>query len=442
MHYTDRVLEELTARYAHQAEFLQAAQEIMASLKLVVDTRPEIEKVALLERLFEPERSISFRVTWIDDHGKVQVNHGLRVQFNSALGPFKGGLRFHPSVNESIVRFLALEQTLKNALTGLPMGGAKGGADFNPRGKSNAEIMRFCQRFMTELSRHIGPNTDIPAGDIGVGQREIGYLYGHYKRMRNETTGAMTGKSPIYGGSLGRREATGHGLLYLVKTVLENHGRGLDGQRVIVSGSGNVAYFAAKKAESFGAKVIAMSDSDGWILDEEGIKLDIIDDIKNTRRARISEYQDLVPGSVYTLGRGIWHVPCDIALPCATQNEVHLEDAKALVKNGCYLLAEGANMPTTIDAVKYLNESKVLYVPGKASNAGGVAVSGLEMTQNAQHLAWTGEEVDMHLQQIMAGIYDLISMTAKEYGQDGNYEFGANAAGFMRVAEAMIALGY
>lgn len=435
-------MEDLRRRYAHEAEFIQAASEILTSVEPLVLARPEYEDAAILERLVEPERTIQFRVTWLDDDGKLQVNRGLRVQFNSALGPYKGGLRFHPSVNPSIVRFLGLEQTLKNALTGLPMGGAKGGSDFNPRGKSDRAIMRFCQSYMTELYRHIGPNTDVPAGDIGVGAREIGYLFGQYKRIVNETNGALTGKAPVYGGSLGRTEATGSGLLYLVQHILDERKSDINGKRIIVSGSGNVAFFAAKKATEFGAKVIAMSDSDGWIHDPDGIELDVVREIKQVRRGRISEYEAIVPGSTYTAGQGIWSLECDIALPCATQNEIGPDDAKQLIKNGCMLVAEGANMPTTAAAVHLLQEAGVLYVPGKASNAGGVAVSGLEMSQNAQHLFWSAAEVDERLQTIMAGIYRNISDTAAEYGQAGNYEFGANAAGFLRVAEAMLAQGF
>ena len=442
MNYTRRVFDDLRLRYKHEPEFLQAASEILQSIEPIVQMRPEYEDAAILERLFEPERSISFRVTWLDDNGKLRVNRGIRIQFNSALGPYKGGLRFHPSVNSSIIRFLGLEQTLKNALTGLPMGGAKGGSDFNPRGKSDREIMRFCQSFMTELYRHIGPNTDVPAGDIGVGAREIGYLFGQYKRITNTTNGVLTGKAPIYGGSLGRTEATGSGLLYLVLHVLNERGMTLEGKRVIVSGGGNVAIFAAKKAIALGAKVIAMSDSDGWIHDPEGLNLDTIAEIKLERRGRMQEYEALHPGSQFTSGSGIWQLPCDIALPCATQNELDAEDAKLLIANGCNLVAEGANMPTTAEAVALFHEASVLYIPGKASNAGGVAVSGLEMSQNAQHLSWSAEEVDSRLQEIMAGIYRNISDTAAAYGKPGNYEFGANAAAFIRVADAMLAQGF
>ncbi len=441
MHYTERVLTTLQRQYPGQPEFLQAAAEILASVRVVVDERPEFEAAAILERLVEPERMITFRVCWQDDQGKFQVNRGIRVQYNSALGPYKGGIRFHPSVNQSIIRFLGLEQTLKNSLTGLPMGGAKGGSDFNPRGKSEGEVMRFCQSFMTELYRHIGPNTDVPAGDIGVGAREIGYLYGQYKRIVNDSTGVLTGKSPLYGGSLGRSEATGHGLLYLLSHILESRKESVEGKKIVVSGSGNVAYYAVKKAQELGAAVIAMSDSDGWIHDPEGIKLEVVAKIKQQRRGRIREYADEVKGAVYHEGKGIWSLPCDIALPCATQNELDQKDAAELIRNGCMLVAEGANMPTTAEAVLALHEAGVLYVPGKASNAGGVAVSGLEMSQNAQHLMWTADEVDARLRQIISSIYQEISDTAAAYGRPGNYEFGANAAGFIRVAEAMLALG-
>ncbi len=441
MQYTKRVLAQLEAQYPEQTEFLQAAHEILASVQAVVDQRPEFEDAAILERLVEPERMISFKIVWQDDSGKFQVNRGIRVQYNSALGPYKGGIRFHPSVNPSIIRFLGLEQTLKNALTGLPMGGGKGGSDFNPRGKSEAEILRFCQAYMTELYRHIGANTDVPAGDIGVGAREIGYLYGQYKRIANESTGVLTGKSPLYGGSLGRTEATGHGLLYLVRRLLAERGDSVDGKQVVVSGSGNVAYYAAKKATEMGATVIAMSDSDGWIHDPAGVNLDVLREIKQVRRARISEYTDAVKTATYHEGRGIWSLGCDIALPCATQNELLADDAEALIENGCTLVAEGANMPTSADAVGKLKAAGVTYVPGKASNAGGVAVSGLEMSQNALHLHWSLEEVDGRLQAIMDSIYEQMASTAAAYGREGDYEFGANAAGFLRVAEAMLVLG-
>lgn len=441
MHYTERVLATLQKQYPGQPEFLQAASEILASVRVVVDERPEFEAAAILERLMEPERMITFRVCWQDDAGKFQVNRGLRVQFNSALGPYKGGLRFHPSVNQSIIRFLGLEQTLKNSLTGLPIGGAKGGSDFNPRGKSDGEVMRFCQSYMTELYRHIGPDRDVPAGDIGVGAREIGYLYGQYKRIANESTGVLTGKAPLYGGSLGRTEATGHGLLYLVTQVLESRDKSIEGKKIIVSGSGNVAFYAARKATELAAIVIAMSDSDGWIHDPAGINLEVIREIKDKRRGRIHEYIKQVPEARYYEGKGIWSLPCDIALPCATQNELDYEDAEQLIKHDCQLVAEGANMPTTSRAVELLHQAGVLYVPGKASNAGGVAVSGLEMSQNAQHLKWTAAEVDLRLREVMTDIFRQISETAAAYGQAGNYEFGANAAGFLRVADAMLALG-
>lgn len=442
MDYAQRVLSDLKQNYPGQSEYIQAASEILTSANRVLTKHPEFEDAAVLERLMEAERLIIMKVTWMDDKNKIHVNRAYRVQFNSALGPYKGGLRFHPSVNLSIIRFLGLEQTIKNALTGLPMGGAKGGSDFNPRGKSDREVMRFCRAFMTELYRHIGPQTDVPASDIGVGAREVGYLFGQYKRIMNETSGVLTGKGLSYGGSLGRSEATGYGLLYLVRNILNDRKNGLEDKKVVISGSGNVAYYAAEKAQSFGAKVIALSDSDGFIHDPNGIQLDVVNDIKHVRRGRIREYANLVSGSRYTEGKGIWHLPCDIALPCATQNELHERDAEVLAKNGCLLVAEGANMPTTQEAIHVLHNANVIYVPGKASNAGGVAVSGLEMSQNAQHLSWTAEEVDMRLQEIMRSIHNEISEVADEYGQPDNYEFGANAAGFLRVATAMQAQGF
>ena len=403
---------------------------------------PEYEKAGLIERLVEPERIIMFRVPWVDDAGKVQVNRGYRVQFNSAIGPYKGGLRFHPSVNLSILKFLGFEQCFKNSLTGLPMGGGKGGADFDPHGKSDAEVMRFCQSFMTELYRHIGPDTDVPAGDIGVGGREVGYLFGQYKRLQNEYTGVLTGKGIPFGGSLARTEATGYGLCYFTKEMLADAGKSFEGQRVVISGSGNVATYANQKATQLGGKVIAMSDSNGYIVDENGIDYKVIKEIKEVKRARIKTYLDYVPTAKYVEGsQGIWTVPCDIALPCATQNELRLDGAKALVANGCYCVAEGANMPSTPDAIAYLQQNGILFAPAKASNAGGVATSGLEMSQNSLRLSWTFEEVDERLHNIMVNIYKTAAATAEKYGMKGNLVAGANIAGFEKIASAMMSQG-
>ena len=440
--YLQGVYEGLTQRYPEQKEFLQAAEEVLESLEPVVAAHPEYEAAGLIERMVEPERVVMFRVPWVDDAGKVQVNRGYRVEFNSAIGPYKGGLRFHPSVNLSIIKFLGFEQCFKNSLTGLPMGGGKGGSDFDPHGKSDAEVMRFCQSFMTELYRHIGPNTDVPAGDIGVGGREIGYMFGQYKRICNEFTGVLTGKGIPFGGSLARTEATGYGLCYFTDEMLKANGKSFQGAKVVISGSGNVAIYANQKATQLGAKVIAMSDSNGYIVDENGIDYKVMKEIKEVKRARIKTYLDYVPSAKYVEGsQGIWNVACDIALPCATQNELPLEGAKALVANGCYAVAEGANMPTTPDATAYLQQNGVLFGPAKASNAGGVATSGLEMSQNSLRLAWTFEEVDARLHDIMVNIYKNTAAAAEEYGMKGNLVAGANIAGFQKIASAMMSQG-
>jgi len=441
-HYLKRVYSTLETKSEHEPEFLQAVQEVLESLEPVVERRPELEENGVIERLLEPERIVIFRVPWTDDKGKIQVNRGYRVQFNSAIGPYKGGLRFHPSVNLSIIKFLGFEQTFKNSLTTLPMGGGKGGSDFDPKGKSNGEIMRFCQSFMTELYRHIGPNTDVPAGDIGVGGREIGYLYGQYKRLCNEFSGVLTGKGLSYGGSLARTEATGYGLCYFTEEMLKAIGTSLKGQRVVISGSGNVALYANQKATELGAVVVAMSDSDGYIVDEKGIDFTIMKEIKEARRARISTYLEYVPTAKYTEGcKGIWSVPCDIALPCATQNELDETGAKALAANGCFAVAEGANMPSTPKAVAIFQNAGILFAQAKAANAGGVATSGLEMSQNAQRMSWTFEEVDRKLRDIMSDIYKAVVAAAEEYGMAGNLVAGANIAGFLKVAEAMLSQG-
>ncbi len=441
MSYVDDVLADVRKKNADQPEFIQAVTEVLESLRSVVESDERYEKAGLLERLVEPERVVMFRVPWVDDEGKVRVNRGYRVQFNSAIGPYKGGLRFHPSVNLSIIKFLGFEQIFKNSLTTLPMGGGKGGSDFDPKGKSDAEVMRFCQSFMTELQRHIGPDTDVPAGDIGVGGREVGYLFGQYKRLRNEWTGVLTGKGLSFGGSLARTQATGYVLVYLTQEYLNCHGDSYEGKTVCISGSGNVAIYAAEKATELGAKVVTMSDSTGWIHDPNGIQLDVVKQIKEVERGRISEYAKRVDGVEYHEGRGVWQVPCDIAHPCATQNEVFTEDAEMLVKNGCKVLAEGANMPTTYEATKYLQENGVAFFPGKAANAGGVATSGLEMSQNSERLSWTFEEVDERLQGIMKNIYHAADDAAREHGVEGDYVAGANIAGFKKVAEAMLAQG-
>ncbi|NLK38819.1 MAG: NADP-specific glutamate dehydrogenase [Clostridiales bacterium] len=433
-----KVYEKVCKRNPHEPEFLQAVGEVLESLQTVVERHPEYVDTGIIERMVEPERFIQFRVSWVDDNGKVQVNRGFRVQFNSALGPYKGGLRFHPSVTASVIKFLGFEQTFKNSLTGLSMGGGKGGSDFNPKGKSDREIMRFCQSFITELCRHIGADTDVPAGDIGVGAREIGYMFGQYKRLNNEFTGVLTGKSMECGGSLVRKEATGYGLCYFTDEMLRAAGRSFNGARVIISGSGNVSIYACEKAVALGATVVAMSDSTGYILDSNGINLEVIKQIKEVERTDISEYTKLVPGAKFYEGStGIWKVKCDIALPCATQNEVDGNAARALVANGCYAVAEGANMPSTPEAVEHFLESGVLFGPAKAANAGGVATSGLEMIQNSMRLTWTFEEVDAKLKEIMVNIYKKCANAAEEYGHPGNFVAGANIAGFLKVAEAM-----
>ncbi len=437
--YLQGVQDRLTQQNPHEKEFLQATEEVLESLVPVVEQRPEFIRNGVIDRIVEPERTLMFRVSWVDNQGKVQVNRGYRVQFSTAIGPSKGGLRFHPSVNLSIIKFLGFEQIFKNSLTGLPMGGGKGGSDFDPKGKTDAEVMRFCQSFMTELQRHIGPDTDVPAGDIGVGAREIGYLFGQYKRIRNEFTGVLTGKGLTYGGSLVRTEATGYGLCYFADEMLRAAGKGFDGKKVVISGSGNVAIYANQKATQLGAKVIAMSDSNGYIVDENGIDYQVMQEIKEVKRARIKTYLDYVPTAKYVEGyRGIWNVPCDIALPCATQNELDLDGAKALVNNGCFAVAEGANMPCTPEAIAYFQANKVLFAPAKASNAGGVATSGLEMSQNSMRLSWSFEEVDQKLHGIMTNIYHNAANAAEEYGMKGNLVAGANIAGFMKVADAMV----
>ena len=441
--YLQKVYKQVCDRDPNQPEFLNAVNEVLGTLEPVIRRHPEYEAAGLLERLVEPERAVQFRVAWQDDAGKTQVNRAYRVQFNSAIGPYKGGLRFHPSVNLSIIKFLAFEQTFKNSLTGLPMGGGKGGSDFDPKGKSDNEIMRFCQSFMTELARYIGPETDVPAGDIGVGGREIGYLFGQYKRMQNEFSGVLTGKGLSYGGSLIRTQATGYGLLYFVREMLSHMANdNLIGKVTVISGAGNVAIYAAEKAQELGAKVVAMSDSNGYIYDQNGIRLDVIKQIKEVRRGRIREYIDEVPSAEYHEGcRGIWNIPCEIALPCATQNELLLEDAQKLITNGVKLVAEGANMPCSLDAVEAFQQTGVLYAPGKAANAGGVATSGLEMCQNAMKYSWSAQEVDSKLHDIMVRIFRDTFEAAKEYGMEGNLLAGANIAGFVKVADAMMAQG-
>lgn len=441
MTYAQRVIEQVKAKDPNQPEFIQAVTEVLASLEPVLAAHPEYQDAALLERIVEPERVIQFRVPWVDDRGKVQVNRGYRIQFNSALGPYKGGLRLHPSVNLSILKFLGFEQVFKNSLTTLPMGGGKGGCDFDPKGKSDGEVMRFCQSFMSELFRHIGPDTDVPAGDIGTGAREVGYMFGQYKRLRNEWSGVLTGKGLSFGGSLARTEATGYGLVYLVEELLAQRGETFDGKTVDISGSGNVAIYAAEKAQQLGAKVVTMSDSTGWIEAPAGIDVSVIKQVKEVERARISEYAKRVEGVTYHEGRGVWNVPCDIALPCATQNELFLEDAETLAKNGTLVVAEGANMPTTLEATEHLQEAGVAFVPGKASNAGGVATSGLEMSQNSERLSWTFDEVDAKLKNIMVDIFHAADDAANEIGKPGDYVAGANIAGFKKVADAMMSQG-
>lgn len=446
MSYSTRVLKTLQEKYADEQEFVQAAGEVLECLDPVLEKRPEFEKVSLLERLVEPERIVTFRVPWVDDSGKVQVNKGFRVEFNSAIGPYKGGLRFHPSVNLSILKFLGFEQIFKNSLTGLPIGGGKGGADFDPKGKSDREVMAFCQSFMTELSRHIGPSTDVPAGDIGVGAREIGYLFGQYKRISNEFSGVLTGKGLSYGGSLARTQATGYGLIYMVQEHLASEGKSLKDKTVLVSGAGNVAIYAIEKAEQLGARVITCSDSSGFILDENGIDVELLKEVKEVRRERLSAYKASKPNAQYfeycaCNNKNVWSQVGDIALPCATQNELGLEDAKLLVEHGVSLVAEGANMPTTREATKYLQAAHVDFLPAKAANAGGVAVSALEMSQNSERLSWSFNEVDEKLQDIMKGIYEKMSSAAKTYAKPKDFVAGANLAGFVKVAEAMYAQG-
>ena len=446
MKYGERVLEELKKNHTSEPEFIQAATEVLETIQPALDAHPEFEDAALLERLVEPERVVMFRVPWVDDKGKVQVNRGYRVQFNSAIGPYKGGLRLHPSVNLGVIKFLGFEQIFKNSLTTLPIGGGKGGSDFDPKGKSDMEVMRFCQSFMTELSRHIGADTDVPAGDIGTGAREIGYMFGQYKRLKNVYEGVLTGKGLTWGGSLARTEATGYGLAYFVDEMLKELGTSFEGKTVAISGAGNVAIYACQKCQQLGAKVITMSDSNGYVIDENGIDLDAVREIKEVKRGRIKEYAETHPSAKYVEGAGLWQaVKCDVALPCATQNELLIDDAKALVANGTMIVAEGANMPTTLDATAYLQENGVYFAPGKASNAGGVATSALEMSQNSQRLSWTFEEVDAKLHGIMVSIYNAATKAAKDYNltKSGKFDLvaGANIAGFTKVAEAMMQQG-
>ena len=442
MNYVEKVLANLKKQNPGEPEFHQAATEILTSLEVVMEKHPEYEKAGLLERFVEPERVIMFRVPWVDDKGNVQVNKGYRVQFNSAIGPYKGGLRFHPSVNLSIIKFLGLEQILKNSLTGLPIGGGKGGSNFDPKGKSDREIMAFCQSFMTELQRHIGADTDVPAGDIGVGGREIGFLFGQYKKIRDEHVGVLTGRGLTYGGSLVRTEATGYGLIYITAEAMKQRNDSFEGKTVVISGSGNVAIYACQKAQTLGAKVVAMYDSNGYIYDPNGIQLDVVRDIKEVKRGRIKEYAERVPGSTYTEGcKGIWSIPCDVALPCATQNEIDKASAEQLVKNGVKYVAEGANMPSTLEAIEVFQKAGVVFLPAKAANAGGVATSALEMAQSSSRLFWSFEEVDEKLNKIMVSIYQNIDSAARKYGLEGNYVAGANIAGFEKVAEAMMAQG-
>ncbi|MBR1693059.1 MAG: NADP-specific glutamate dehydrogenase [Lachnospiraceae bacterium] len=442
MSYVDEVIDLVVEKNPAQPEFHQAVKEVLESLRVVVEQNEEAyRKDALLERLVNPERQLMFRVPWVDDKGQVHVNTGFRVQFNSAIGPYKGGLRLHPSVNLGIIKFLGFEQIFKNSLTGLPIGGGKGGSDFDPKGKSDREIMAFCQSFMTELSKYIGADTDVPAGDIGTGAREIGYMFGQYKRIRGVYEGVLTGKGLSYGGSLARTEATGYGLLYLTNEMLKCNGIDIAGKTVAISGSGNVAIYACQKAQQLGAKVVTVSDSTGWVYDKEGIDVALLKEVKEVKRARLTEYAANRPSAEYHDGKGVWTVKVDIALPCATQNELDLDDAKALVANGVIAVAEGANMPTTLEATKYLQENKVLFAPGKAANAGGVATSALEMSQNSERLSWTFEEVDSKLQSIMVNIFHNLDDAAKKYGAEGDYVVGANIAGFLKVVDAMTAQG-
>lgn len=441
MTYAERIIEQVKAKNAEQPEFIQAATEILGTLQPALDAHPEFEEAALLERIIEPERIIQFRVPWVDDSGKVQVNRGFRVEYNSAIGPYKGGLRFHPSVNLSVMKFLGFEMNLKNGLTTLPIGGGKGGSDFNPKGKSEMEIMRFCQSFMTALYRVIGPNTDVPAGDIGVGGREIGYMFGQYKRITGQYEGVLTGKGLSFGGSLARTEATGYGLVYLVEEMLKNHANSIEGKTIVVSGSGNVATYAIEKALSLGGKVVTASDSSGFVYDLDGIDVATLKQIKEVRRARISEYAKERPNATFYEGKKVWGVPCDIALPCATQNELGAQDAKELIKNGCIAVGEGANMPSTAEATEAFLQNKILFAPGKAANAGGVATSALEMSQNSARVSWPFEKVDHQLNNIMINIYHNMATAAKEYGYEDNFVVGANIAGFLKVADAMMAQG-
>ena len=442
MSYVDEVLAQVKEKNANEPEFLQAVSEVLESLKPVIEANEELyRREAVLERITEPDRMIMFRVPWVDDNGQVQVNRGYRVQFNNAIGPYKGGLRLHPSVNLGIIKFLGFEQIFKNSLTSLPIGGGKGGADFDPKGKSDREIMAFCQSFMTELYKHIGADVDVPAGDIGTGAREIGYMYGQYKRIRGVYEGVLTGKGLSYGGSLARTQATGYGLLYFTREMLKSNNDTIEGKTIAVSGAGNVAIYAIEKAYQMGAKPVTCSDSTGWIYDPEGIDLDLLKEIKEVKRARLTEYAAARPNAEYHEGKGVWSVKCDVALPCATQNELHLEDAKQLVANGCMAVAEGANMPTTLEATKYLQENGVLFAPGKAANAGGVATSALEMSQNSERLSWSFEEVDSKLENIMINIFHNLDAAAKRYDKAGDYVVGANIAGFEKVVNAMIAQG-
>ena len=442
MSYVDEVIEQVVAQNPAEPEFHQAVKEVLESLRAVVEANEEaFRRDALLERLVNPERQFKFRVPWVDDKGQVHVNTGYRVQFNSAIGPYKGGLRLHPSVNLGIIKFLGFEQIFKNSLTGLPIGGGKGGSDFDPKGKSDREIMAFYQSFMTELCKYIGADTDVPAGDIGTGAREIGYMFGQYKRIRGLYEGVLTGKGLSYGGSLARTEATGYGLLYFTDEMLKCNGKSIKGATIAVSGAGNVAIYAIQKAQQLGAKVVTASDSTGWIYDKDGIDVELLKEVKEVKRARLTEYAAARPSAEYHEGRGVWSIPVDIALPCATQNELHLEDAKQLVANGCYAVAEGANMPTTLEATEYLQKNGILFAPGKASNAGGVATSALEMSQNSERLSWTFEEVDGKLQNIMVNIFHNLDDAAKRYGMEGNYVAGANIAGFEKVVDAMTAQG-
>ncbi len=442
MSYVDEVLAQVKTKNASEPEFLQAVEEVLNSLRPVIDANEELyRREAILERITEPDRQFMFRVPWVDDKGQVQVNRGFRVQFNNSIGPYKGGLRLHPSVNLGIIKFLGFEQIFKNSLTGLPIGGGKGGSDFDPKGKSDREIMAFCQSFMTELCKYIGADTDVPAGDIGTGAREIGYMFGQYKKIRGVFEGVLTGKGLSYGGSLARTEATGYGLLYLTKEMLKCNDKDIAGKTVVVSGAGNVAIYAIQKAQQMGAKPVTCSDSTGWIYDSEGIDVALLKEIKEVKRARLTEYAVARPSAEYHEGRGVWSVKCDVALPCATQNELDLEDAKQLVANGCIAVAEGANMPTTLEATKYLQENGVLFAPGKAANAGGVATSALEMSQNSERLSWSFEEVDAKLENIMVNIFHNLDDAAKRYNVPGDYVAGANIAGFEKVVDAMLAQG-